>query len=110
MQGAKDWTGPTTTFEDAWSLWYQVEEEYHCHVESSIWPPRKMRSGVLIRGRVSVAARWPDKPDSKPVSRMVDIGGTRGARTVPAALVRALSEIAQVLEERKDAAEQAALF
>lgn len=110
LKGASNWTGPGITFSDGWEMWNETEAHYGCTLEVRLWPPRRTKSGTLLQARVGVTATWAPASPTKPLTRFCDIGGTRGASTVPAALVRALAELQAALDERAESAAQQAMF
>lgn len=95
------WTGNQTTFEDAWQLWEDVEHAEGATVSVRIHRPRQMQGGRTYPAQVSVTAVRREGKAEKERTCHCAIGGARGARTVPAAMVRALTELASRLEEAR---------
>lgn len=92
------WTGSQVTFEDAWQLWKEVEDATGARLECRVWPPRQGQGGLRVPPMVAITAvRREGKKDCERTANC-QIGGARGARTVPAAMVRALTELAARLE------------
>ena len=98
------------TFEDAWQLWAEVESATGARVEVAIARPRQGKGEFRTPAQLCVRATRLEKGREKSRAEWCQIGGTRGARTVPAALVRALSALAARLEEETDVAVQQAAF
>lgn len=99
----------TPTFEDAWQLWEEVESGAGTSLEVRLWRPRALQGDQRYPAQVAVTIVRTKQGAAKPLTRYCPIGGARGARTVPAALIRALTELAAVLaEEAEDAAQRAA--
>lgn len=103
------WEGNKVTFEDAWNLWAEVEDAEGTELVVRIHRPRTLQSGAVYHARITVTASRTESGKEKLRTEYCQIGGARGARTVPAALVRALTALAaRLAEAREDVAEQAA--
>ena len=98
------------TFDDAWAQWADVEGYYGHEVQVRLWRPRTLKDGGRYAARLSVTVDRVKGGTVKPLTRFCEVGGTRGARTVPAALVRALGELMATLEEEADEAAAQAAF
>lgn len=96
------------TFEDAWQLWREVEGATGARVECAVHCPRTLQSGAVWHARVAVSITRYTGGKARCVAEYCQIGGTRGARTVPAALIRALTALqARVESEAEEVARQA---
>lgn len=104
------WQGNQTTYDDAWQLWHEVEQTYGCTLECTVWPPRLLGNNQPYPPMVAVKATVKGAEPGRTIGRNCPIGGARGARTMPAALVRALTELAAALEERQQTRAQQAAF
>lgn len=101
------WNGGVT-FDDAWQMWADLEEVYGRQLEVKLTRPRRLASGQHYPALVFVTVDRVKGGVLKPLTRSCQIGGARGARTVPAALVRAMAELMHVIEEEhREAAAQA---
>ena len=105
---ARERTG--VTFDDAWASWADFEAHWGLKIECKVWPPRLLASGTRVPASVALTVERRRSGVLKPLTRHCQVGGARGARTVPAALVRALAELSAVLEGEKAQAEQLAAF
>lgn len=97
------------TFEDVWQLWEDIEHAEGAVLVVALHRPRALQNGGTYHARLSVTATRREGKTEKARTEYCQVGGARGARTVPAAFVRAASALAARLEEaRKDVAEQSA--
>jgi hypothetical protein len=104
------WEGNKVTFEDAWALWAEVESAEGTELVVRIHRPRTLQSGAVYHARIAVTASRTEGGKEKLRTEFCQIGGARGARTVPAALVRALTELAARLAEAREEVTQQAAF
>lgn len=104
------WEGNQTTFADAWQLWEEVENATGASVAVFVHRPRAVQGGRTYHARVAVVGTRAEGGKTKDRCVYCEIGGARGARTVPAALVRALTELQARLEEASETATQLAAF
>ena len=103
------WEGNKVTFDDAWQLWAEVEDAEGAQLAVAVHRPRTLQSGGVYHARIAVTATRREGKADKVRTEYCQIGGARGARTVPAALVRALTALsARLAEVREEAAQQAA--
>jgi hypothetical protein len=100
--------GSGVTWVEAWELHAEIERKFHIQVKVELAAPQPKRGGGFIPMCVDVrAVEWGVKGRSI-AQRRCALGGASGARTAPAALHRALSELYWYLEQRDaEAAEQA---
>lgn len=98
------------SWEDAWQLLHEVESGAHIRVAVRLGPPRQGKNGKWFPPAVVVSIDETACVGHRPLARTCQVGGARGARTYPAALVRALHELAEALEERQETARQLAAF
>lgn len=87
------------TWEEAWELLNDIELAASVTVDVRVWPPRQGKGGVWHLPRVAVTCERQKGGAPRPLTRICSVGGRGGARTYPAALVRALHELAAMLEE-----------
>lgn len=105
---ARERTG--ITFDDAWACWADFEAHWGLTLACKVWPPRLLASGTRLPASVAFTLERRRGGVLKPLTRHCQVGGARGARTVPAAIVRALAELSAVLEGEEEQAKQLAAF
>lgn len=98
------------SFEDAWQLWSEVENATGASLVCRVWPPRQGQGGKRVPPMVAVTAVRREGQKDRERTAYCQIGGARGARTVPAAMVRALTELAARLEETTEERVKQAAF
>lgn len=98
------------SFDDAWQLWQEVEDATGARLECFVHRPRTLQGGTVYRARVALTATRREGAKDVQRSAYCEIGGARGARTVPAALVRALTELGARLEAATEGVAKQAAF
>lgn len=86
------------SFEDAWEYLQEVEIATGATLAIKLHQPRRLKGGELYRARVAITATRREGAKDIERTAFCEIGGARGARTVPAALVRAATELSARLE------------
>lgn len=98
------------SWDDAWHLLHEVESGTGLTVSVRLWPPLTGKGGRAFVPQVALTVERTKGGVVKPLTRTCQIGGAAGARTYPAALVRALHELAEALEADQETARQLAAF
>lgn len=102
--------GHQVTFADAWQYWKEVEDATGASVVVRLFPSREMQGGRSYPARLAATAARREGKAVKERTVYCEVGTARGARTVPAALIRALTQLATELAEATDQAVRQASF
>lgn len=99
------------TWDDCWIALGELEERVACSAVVRLWRPVANAGSGWSQARVAVTISLPSKGPEKPRTRFGYLGGAKGAKTMPGALMRAIQELHWSLDDDEAAvASQARLL
>lgn len=100
--GREGHTGPS--WEDCWIALEELEGRVGGAAQVTLWRPVRTAATGWESARVAVTISLPRKGPDKSRKRFGYLGGSKGARTMPAALLRAIQELCWSLDDDDAAA------